>query len=128
MIRWKPEPPFNNKFGPFTPAQVVLLPTVDMLGFRRTILSPLELKTTTRRSWPDVFPEQSGPCYSMVKASAGTIPAKSCSCDSDSFGLGGKDSDSIRNRIRVRRAPNFEKMNRCKTSDIFTINFHLYVE
>jgi hypothetical protein len=44
--------------------------------------------------------------------SAGTIPAKSCSCDSDSFGLCGKESDSIRNRIRVTQAQLFSKMKR----------------
>jgi hypothetical protein len=63
-----------------------------------------------------------------ISCSAGKIPAKSCSYDSDSFGLDAKDSDSIRNRIRVRQAPNFEKMNCCKISDVFTTNFHLQEE
>jgi hypothetical protein len=33
--------------------------------------------------------------YFEVKTSAGTIPAKLCSWDSDSFGLCGKESDSM---------------------------------
>jgi hypothetical protein len=65
-----------------------------------------------------------------ASVSAGTIPAKSSSSSielylqrtrtcvfghaaqfgkSDSFGLCGKESESIRNRIRLRRAPNFDK-------------------
>jgi hypothetical protein len=53
-----------------------------------------------------VFGAQTKKWFGAIKAktSAGTIPAKSCLCDSDYFGLCGKESDSIRNRIRVRRA------------------------
>jgi hypothetical protein len=47
------------------------------------------------------------------KTSVGNIPTKSSSCDSDSFGLCGKESESIWNRIWVRRVPNLDEMTRC---------------
>jgi hypothetical protein len=65
-------------------------------------------------------------CQQCIRCNAGTIPVKSCSCYSDYFGLCGKESDSIRNRIRVRRAHNLEKMNHYKIIDLFTIKSHLF--
>jgi hypothetical protein len=54
-----------------------------------------------------------------ARRSVGTIPAKLWSSDSDSFGLCGKESDSIRNRFRVRRVPNLVKKESLQNKHIF---------
>jgi hypothetical protein len=46
-----------------------------------------------------------------VSVRTGPIPAKSCLFDSDSFGPHGKESDSIPNRVRPKRAPKCDEKN-----------------